>query len=172
MSIYYICVMQFKHQSKSQSEEPETCRKCKYFFTINTLVSLRLCIPFLRGWRRWSYSPPAIGPLLSSLPTAGSLLHHQQPDLMSSDLPLRTSSVPAGSRANESPVKSYTNSYLRQLGRRVSFLKAPPPCTSSYDDEQRYDVPLEGRGWWRTAKERRLIERRKIEEKMSEGGRK
>lgn len=132
------------------------------FFTINTVVSLRqtLCIPFLWRWKRLSYSPPDICPLLSSLQTAGSLLNHQQLDLMSSDLPLRMSSVPAGSRANESPVKSYTNSYLQQLGRKshfTDFLKVPPPCTFSYDYEQRNDVLLEGRRWWRTAEKRRLI---------------
>lgn len=61
--------------------------------------------------------------LLSSLQTAGSLLHHKQLGLMSSDLTLMTdsASVPAGTRADGSTVKSHANSYLLQLRRRFSF---------------------------------------------------
>ena len=61
--------------------------------------------------------------LLSSLQTAGSLLHHKQLGLMSFDLTLMTdsASVPAGMRADRSTVKSHANSYLLQLRRRFSF---------------------------------------------------
>lgn len=64
-----------------------------------------------------------ICPLLSSLQTARSLLHHKQLGLMSFDLTLMTdsASVPAGRRADESAMKSHANTYLHQLSPRFSF---------------------------------------------------
>lgn len=93
------------------------------FLTLNAALSICqiLCILCLSGVG-WGVKPSStqICPLLSSLKTAGLLLRHQQLDLMSSDLPLRMGSFPAGRRANESPLESYTNSYLQQLGGQFS----------------------------------------------------
>lgn len=118
----------------------------------------------------WGVKPSSnqICPLLSSLKTAGLLLRHQQLDLMSSDLTLRMGSFPAGRRANESPLKSYTNSYLQQLGGQFSAHQFSRSTSTMYLLIWAWTYnrcPISG---W---KERRLIVWvEKIDIKMSEGG--
>lgn len=132
---------------------------CKYrcFYLSNTLHPIS-------AMGKMKPSSMEICPLLSSLKTAGPLLHHQQLDLMSSDLPLRMDSVPAGRRANENPMESYTNPYLQHLGRQFSvFLKY-------FHNVAHMDTDMELTShYWREGEEINSAGR-KIEKKMCEGG--
>lgn len=164
MSIYYICVTQFKHQSKSQTVNLNGAananilhRKHSCFSLPNIVRPISARMEKMKPFSNcWVITTPAAAWLNVSWLTAEDELS------------------PCREPSKWEPCEKLHQllfATIRQKSLISSvFLKRFHHVPPHMDYELRNDVPLEDRRWWRIGGEEINSERRKIDKTMSEGG--